>query len=460
MKKVLVTILAVLLVMATMLSMTACGGNNKTNDPNNKTNNPNETTKQTEPFKYPETPAAYNEKLTPDAIKTIPIKDDRMTTDELRKLCVDFYRFAKSAVWAPKEAFTYYTNANGTASKTIENNVGGNLFISGGTGNLYRLLEGWDAESGKIDITKLFSGADTNLTDPLTMAQAKIFANQSVNAAYWAWGRVVNSAIYWYTANTVPKNGYIWVGEYPNYDSNFERWVKGESDTPTLCAAIGAEQMYKNYAAMKLADGIVSSGGSNAAFAMCTVAPVVYDKTGNQVTDLSAANLKTIEIDAEKSYIGVTAQGGYFVEATSAAGDKYEVGGLIDEKWTFAKLFTTDCVPFTFEEFVTEGTVEKTEVEFSHKDANITASQLFAAEVTANYGISDVFVIVKDSTGKEVYRHIVRADDGAEASLTIDMEGAWVFKQGTLTSGEYDVEVLVQLSTGECPTVYTGKLKA
>jgi hypothetical protein len=86
--------------------------------------------------------------------------------------------------------------------------------------------------------------------------------------------------------------------------------------------------------------------------------------------------------------------------------------------------------------------------------------QLFNAKVTANFGISDIYVSLKNQDGKEVFRQVTRATNAGEMTLNINRNGTNTFCWGDYDklSGEYSVEVTVQLSTGERPVVYTGKV--
>ena len=52
-------------------------------------------------------------RLTWENINSFPIKSADMTSDELRALCVDFFRFAKTALWIPDGDFSYIRNKKG-----------------------------------------------------------------------------------------------------------------------------------------------------------------------------------------------------------------------------------------------------------------------------------------------------------------------------------------------------------
>ena len=71
-----------------------------------------------------------------------------------------------------------------------------------------------------------------------------------------------------------------------------------------------------------------------------------------------------------------------------------------------------------------------------------------------------MYAIVKDSEGNETYRHAVRCQSAGELEMTLKRNADYVVKWGTLDigNGNFTVEIVCQLSTGERPTIYTGKL--
>ena len=155
-----------------------------------------------------------------------------------------------------------------------------------------------------------------------------------------------------------------------------------------------------------------------------------------------------------------TSDKAFAVEYTNEAGDLAQMKSNLNKKMTFLKLYEGAYVPFTFAEFLGTDPVEETECKFSPAGSTITVKELFAGTVTANYGISDIYAIIKDASGKEVYRHAVRVKNGNTYELDMVRNSDNVDKWGTLdvSTGEFTVEVVAQLSTGERPTVYTGKI--
>ena len=89
----------------------------------------------------------------------------------------------------------------------------------------------------------------------------------------------------------------------------------------------------------------------------------------------------------------------------------------------------------------------------------VTDKELFAATVVANYGITDVYTIISEN-GKELYKLASRADINNRKELAVKTEDQFVDTWGQYPDkGVYELQILVQLYTGERITVYTGKVK-
>jgi hypothetical protein len=88
----------------------------------------------------------------------------------------------------------------------------------------------------------------------------------------------------------------------------------------------------------------------------------------------------------------------------------------------------------------------------------------------SNYTVSDVFVTVKDKDGKVLKENVYRSMSAAQREVRMkDNNSTWT--KGTdgnyltmtegikeLATGENTLEILVQLSNGEKPTVFSGVL--
>jgi len=410
---------------AVLLTLTACSA------PPAETPGPAQThpTEPADAYDYPD----IKEKLTWDAINAFPIKTSDMTVEEMRQVCLDFFRFTKTALWTPNADLRFIRNNQGKADEILKGTVYGGLpYVSSGCGSVYRMMDYLDEETGVLDITR-------------AAKMATLFGNQCGYGAYWAWGRIMNSAKYDSTIDVVVANNFLRVGPY-TYDDKISAW-SDSLQTTSVCQDNGEQVMYQSYAAMQPADGLVyyTSGGH---ILMCSAVPHVEYVNG------------TDQIDGEKSYLLIVDQHQEWAEGTNEAGDKFLYKNYIDQKLTFQKLFKGGYLPFTFKELTGEAPIEETECTFSFTGDTITVSELFSGVVTSNYGISDIYAIVKNAAGEEVYRHAVRVRRAGTMELELLRMADNMDKWGTLnvSSGEFTVEVIAQLATGERPTVYTGKL--
>ena len=412
-------LLCIVLCLLTVLSLVACS---QTPEPTT------EATEATGGYEYPK----IQELLTWERLNAFPVKSSDMTVDELRELCVEFFRFTKNALWTPSETKQYIKSSNGPDEVTQGTIYGGLPYVTLGTGNLYRLMDYIDEATGVVDIRN-------------AMANPKYFGNQCSIGSYWPWARVINSADFQWTYNMIYANGFLPIGPY-TYDITQPRFTDIYT-TEMVCRDNGEQIMYQSYAQLLPADGLVQSVDEYGHAVMCSsVAHVEYTENG--------------EIDGEKSYITIIDQHGKWVERTNESGDVFYHKNYLDSKRTFAKLYADYYVPFTFGEFQGTDPVEETECNFSYTGDTITVSDLFKTKVTSNYGISDVYAIVKDSEGNEVYRHAARCQRAGEMEIELKRNSDYIVKWGTLdvSTGDFTVEIVVQLGTGERPTIYTGKL--
>ena len=91
--------------------------------------------------------------------------------------------------------------------------------------------------------------------------------------------------------------------------------------------------------------------------------------------------------------------------------------------------------------------------------SSVTLDQIFSSTVNSNYAISDVYVLISDSTGV-VQKTMVKAEAVHTMKLNVKNSGNNVDVWGNpdLSRGSYTVKIEAQLGTGERITVYSGKL--
>ena len=370
-------------------------------------------------------------KLTWDKINAFPIKSGDMSIEEMRQLCVDFFRFTKTALWTPDEDLTFATNRSGGKDKLEKGKVYGGLpYVNLGSGNVYRLMDYYDEKSGIVDISE----ACKNPT---------LFGNQCSISAYWAWGRVINSANYKWTAGMVEANGFIHVGPY-SYDLSIKSWSEA-TNTTDIVKENGDQTMYQSYAQLHIADGLVYYTTAGHVI-MCASEPVVVYKDDGT-------------INPNRSYITIIDQGNNWLDKTNESQDSFSMKESVDKRMYFYQLYRGSYLPFTFSEFLGSDPVEETRCIFTHKNKTITPDDLKHARISANYGLSDAYLKVLNSSEEVVFSCASRAQEANQRYL--NFSNAFSTKKFSLfTSGDYTVEIVCQLSTGERLTLYSGKLVA
>ena len=377
-------------------------------------------------FPYPK----INQKLTWDAINAFPLKSSDMTEEELRQHCIDFFLFAKTALWIPNSDWSYQKTETGSTDEMTKGLVYGGLpYIGNSGGNIYRLMDYLNEETGVVDMTE-------------PMLNPKQFGNQCANGAGWAWARVINSAKYGSTFTMVQSNGYLRVGPY-TYDDSIIRFQDGVYNTADVIRDNGAEVMFQSYAALKKADGLVNYVSAGHVMMVCTDPVVVYTEDG--------------AIDPSQSHLYIHDQHSAWSEATNEAGDTFQHKNYINKRFSFAELLAESYIPFTFAEFLGTDPVEETQCEFNHTGETINATQLNAGSVTSNYYISDIYAIIRDSNGNEQHRIVQRAGKVGLTELNFNR----LVTSSALepfADGSHTVEIICQLGTGERLTLYTGQL--
>ena len=368
-------------------------------------------------------------------IDAIPIATADMTEEELRQICVDFFRLQLTFQWTPKENFAYdistYDKHPALSSGTV---YAGCPYISpSNTGNLYRVMEFYDSETGILDNTQM------NAQD-----FAYLIGNDCVTCHYWGWGRVVNSLMKYSNSYLTQEYGCIPVGPY-RYE-NITQWSE-ETNTKSVCDANDQQIMYESYAALKPADGLYHQWdeAKNSHMRMVSAEPtVIRDKAGN--------------IDGGRSFITYLDQGSswelYDLEGTAAM-----VQGGVDVQVSFRELYDNGYLPFTWAELIGEDPVEPATVELQ-KDypAEVTLADLRQMQIFTNYTLSHFTVRLWDEEGNVTYEKTLYTQQRLEQKAAIG--GALYDERITeqLKSAPQHVTVTCRVSTGQLLTAYDGLL--
>ncbi|MBE6712717.1 MAG: hypothetical protein E7580_04245 [Ruminococcaceae bacterium] len=378
-------------------------------------------------------------------IKAIPVATADMSSDQLRKICVDYFRLQASFQWTPNKKFSYIIRSGNSERKFLPGTVyGGIPYVtsSKGGGNLYLWMEYYDEETGVLDLTKM-SGQD--LMD--------LLGNHCAHGAFWGWTRVVNSAEIRGTKTLSHKNGCLAVGPY-KYDPELEEYSTTDPalGTDKVCLENGEQIMFQSYAQLLPADGINATHTGNWHVRMISqAATVVYNPDGT--------------INGDESYVLCIEQASSPKDYTCPDGTVANIMSCVDKKYTFASLYKSRYIPFTFAEFHGLDPVEKGEVGIDLTETAVTCEQLQAATVTSNYSISNVTVQAVNESGEVLYRYVKKftpSDTGGNAIICTGLSLEKAIIPATLNryanKDDVKIRILCRISTGEELVAYEGSL--
>ncbi len=432
-------IIAIFLLLCTLLPLCACSSGLEEQPLESSPPTAEKTQEKKDPTYSVPTPLTWKE------IDAIPVANSNMTTEELRKICVDYFRLQTSFQWTTVKNFDYIIRSGNSQRKFQPGKIyGGIPYVtsSKGGGNLYLWMEHYDEKTGILDLGKR-SGQD--LMD--------LLGNHCAHGAFWGWTRVVNSAEIRGTRTYTQKNGCINVGPYV-YDPELEEFSTEDPNlgTAKVCQDNGEQVMYQSYAKLLPADGVNASHTENWHVRMISQgATVVYNEDGT--------------INGEKSYVLSIEQASSPHDYTCPDGTVANIMSRVDQKYTFASLFKGGYIPFTFAEFLGTDPVEESRVTLDLDQSSVTTEILQGATVSSNYSISHVTVLAVDENGEELYRYVKKftpSDTGGNAIIctSLSLENAIIPATLNRYANKDDVkiQILCRISTGQEPLIWEGKL--
>lgn len=385
-----------------------------------------------------------------EQLAAIPVANDGMTVEELRQICLSYMRLQISFQWLPSQDYDYLVSTQKHPVSLKKGTLHGGLpYVNLGTGNLYRILEYYDPETGEIDLSELGENKE-------------VLGNACSGATAFAWARCISSARLGFSFDMTQYNGMVNLGAYtyPKDLKKFLRPIRGrrpeenitvdQKYTPkTVCAENGAQVMYESYAKALPADGIVSGGHIR----MVSSVPTVSRKPNG-------------EIDGERSFLlycdQVCYESAWHHVRFTEAGDLWRIHGGLDVKVSFASLFQGGYIPFTFKEFLGTAPVQKARIATGIETDEVSVEELKKKVFSANYPLSDLFFEGKGNKGAP-WRFAVRriATTASELDLyetslarCVSPE-QWAVLQEK--SGE-PFKIWAQLLNGEKILAYSGTL--
>lgn len=298
-------------------------------------------------------------------LATIPVATPDMTEDQLRQICLDYMKLQLEFPFKFKEDFVYYIFSQKRERRLLGGKVyGGIPYVTRGAGNLYRIADIYDPETGILDASgDIFQNI-------------RYFGNACSGSASMSWARVVSSAYLGYTMFMTKANGFLPVGPYRYPKENVTSFAENNPSgvrCDTICDFNGEQTMFESYAQMKPADGVVCNGHVR----MNSAVPTVVRKADGC-------------IDGEQSFVLMREQVCYVPNInhlrTTADSSHYVAQGYVDIRYTFQTLFDTKYIPFTFAEFANPALVQPARI--------LLAVEPLLKErvITSNYAISDVFL--------------------------------------------------------------------
>ncbi|MBR7165211.1 MAG: hypothetical protein IKD18_02930 [Clostridia bacterium] len=433
-------ILALLLTLITLVSLAACAEETaptKTEEPVTVEESEKEEKETKEERKYDrvDTP------LTPERVAAIPIAREGMSADELRQICIDYVRLSVTFQWVPNRTFDYEARQNGGTPVHFDEGKlhGGMPYINTASGNLYRMLEFCDPETGIMDVEYLEKNT-------------KIFGTACSGTTGWGWARVVNSAVCGWTSSLNAAHGLVPVGPY-TYDLSIVTYgADGNEDAKDIARRNGEQVMYESYALSQKADCFVNNGHVR----MNGKDPVVVRNEDGT-------------INGKKSYIVQVEQGlfttGTYHKRVSADGVRYDIQGNegvnadgTDFYYTFEDLYEKGYLPHTFKEFLGTDPIEPAQANIGYTEGTITGEQLRKCIFKSNYVVSDIFTTVRDPEGKQLARYTYRHTNHFHFEVSLKKAIPETLVKMFSAGGQNTVEITAQLGNGEIVTAYTGTL--
>ena len=426
---------SLLLLLATLLSLTSCGSGESLEAteeilPTTTTGNgivkievlPNE--------------ERVYEPLTWEKINAIPVANSSMTTDELRKICLDYFHMQMTFGWTPSQSWDV------TVGRDDEYEVGlvygGIPYVSSTCGNVYKWMCFYDEETGVMDIASVGKGQDIQ----------NILGSQCSGTAYAAWSRVANSFTWDGTSDINPAHNIILVGPY-TYDTSISDFYAERVHTKDDIANVnGKKVMFDSYAALLPADGLFFYHETAGHVIMCYENNVVRDENGN--------------IDGQKSHILYYGQTASTVNVPQENKINMERQRDVQVTFSYNDLYERGYLPFGIKELYGLDPVEKAVAGCTAPAGSVTPEQLRDASVTSNYAISVIETrVYENGTNKVLFESCRPVTDWPYLHVEEELLGKFnTTELSRHANGTNTVEVMIRVNTGELLQAYQGTLTA
>jgi len=379
-------------------------------------------------------------------------KTPEQILSERRDIAEEKMRWALSFLWRAEEDITYSRNAKsmgpdadpeGDLIQIKKGRVYRGLPYAHSSGSVYSFISfGSQDDKGVYNISGMTTKMLNGYPNDSGFNIARI-SSDCADTIYWAWSHVSTSIFFDLTNRMTEMAGCLKVGEYAFEGTSYKNTIE-------TCKENGEQTMFAAYAQMQKADAVVKVPASGSGHAMMVV-EVHVEKNGQT-------------IDPELSYVVIHDQ-----VSSNLQAEKYEyneqlqenvyLGGRLDVKVTFGRLFELGYLPVTCKEFIDPSPLPEETVTDNEKEH--TKDTIFKGVFQSPYRISSVTITITDKDGKVVQQmtgfgkqeemmrfRLPRMIDEAEADVvrgSIDLDA--------LAAGTYKCTHTCQIATGKILTV-------
>ena len=311
---------------------------------------------------------------TRDLTNVIAYENASQLEKELRQKVVDYMYAECTMPWIPSWDMHYEDVCGGNRNHVQDFKAGETYFglpYMHMCGSLER-MQYWMNPDGTIrDDLPMKDTCFTGYSSPYASWDYYL-GNDCADAVFWAWQQVSESVSYYLTADMVTQlrdgNGLVKVGSY-TIPAN----AKKTSEIITANTRI-----FEAYMQLKPGDGVLYGPGH--AMLVADLPYIFYKENG--------------KIDLDRSYVLCHEQG----HSTSNVHIRHSTCGVYI-KYSFSSLLSTNYVPITVPELANVTVVPVTG---SHTVTGTTMEDLWKGEVTTNYVINSVEVVVQDAQGNVI----------------------------------------------------------
>jgi hypothetical protein len=380
-------------------------------------------------------------------------EEEKEILEQRRTIVERNARWQASFRWTPAETVQYRIGTSSGLAVDLETNAADVVTLKKGT--IYEGIPYTAGVGSGYSFTKTAVGTTDdgvmvlNLTtdqlgggnrqDKFNVAR---LGNNCADYIFWAWSMVDTTISYTDTVNMVPINGIVLVGDYDLQASML-------ANTPFVVQSNGQQRMFRAYAQLQKADGVVHINKHGAGHAMMIVHNSVHYRDDGS-------------IDGAKSYVTVLEQNSgceRYQQSTyidPATGQTIVRMQDLDVVFTYDKLAQSGYLPITCKALIDPSPLEEEKIVDTIPAEEHSIENIFNGVFTCPYRISHVTVAISDKDGNVVQESTMFCLGGEMRNFLLDrfthpQEQVVLLGKinlDALASGEYTVTHTATTATG------------